>query len=461
MSIEFTAFPRNTEGRGASRRMRRAGKAPGIVYGGTAAPTPIELDHNALFHALRNETFHSSILMMKLDGSSSKVLLRDVQMHPFRNEILHVDFQRVDENKPIHMKVPLHFVNAEVSPAVKLHSAIISHVIAEVDIACLPKDLPEFIEVDLSELDVGHSIHVSSLKLPSGVTVVTRGAIRWLPLPSCRVRRSRPTKRTRLPPRPPRPPQRLLRPPQPTPRRATRKTTRRSNRGAGCKARGARTSLRAFFLRAARRNQLMPMPIRLVAGLGNPGREYANTRHNAGFWFADALGRTLGAHFATEGKFAGEVARAGDLRIVKPMTFMNLSGRSVAALARFFAIDATAILVVHDELDLKPGEAKLKFGGGHAGHNGLRDIHAQLGSPDYWRLRIGIGHPRDSEVPQQQVVDYVLKPPRGEEGALIEAALARAIAAWPSMAMGDMERAMMALHTRDKPATPEKTKDQQ
>jgi PTH1 family peptidyl-tRNA hydrolase len=203
------------------------------------------------------------------------------------------------------------------------------------------------------------------------------------------------------------------------------------------------------------------MPIRLVAGLGNPGREYANTRHNAGFWFADALGRTLGAHFATEGKFAGEVARAGDLRIVKPMTFMNLSGRSVAALARFFAIDATAILVVHDELDLKPGEAKLKFGGGHAGHNGLRDIHAQLGSPDYWRLRIGIGHPRDSEVPQQQVVDYVLKPPRGEEGALIEAALARAIAAWPSMAMGDMERAMMALHTRDKPATPEKTKDQQ
>jgi large subunit ribosomal protein L25 len=175
MSIEFTAFPRNTEGRGASRRMRRAGKAPGIVYGGTAAPTPIELDHNALFHALRNETFHSSILMMKLDGSSSKVLLRDVQMHPFRNEILHVDFQRVDENKPIHMKVPLHFVNAEVSPAVKLHSAIISHVIAEVDIACLPKDLPEFIEVDLSELDVGHSIHVSSLKLPPGVTVVTRG----------------------------------------------------------------------------------------------------------------------------------------------------------------------------------------------------------------------------------------------------------------------------------------------
>ena len=173
MPIEFTAFPRASEGRGASRRMRRAGKAPGIVYGGVAKPTPIELDHNALFHALRNEAFHSSILTMKLDGAASKVLLRDVQMHPFRNEILHVDFQRVDENRKIHMKVPLHFVNGEVSPAVKLNSAIVSHVTTEVDISCLPKDLPEFIEVDLSTLEVGHSIHVSALKLPAGVSVVT------------------------------------------------------------------------------------------------------------------------------------------------------------------------------------------------------------------------------------------------------------------------------------------------
>ena len=175
MNIEFTAFPRHTEGRGASRRMRRAGKAPGIVYGGTVAPTPIELDHNALFHALRNEAFHASILTMKIDGNASQVLLRDVQMHPFRNEILHVDFQRVDPAKKIHMKVPLHFVNAEVSPAVKTSGAIVSHVITDADITCLPRDLPEFIEVDLSTLEVGHSIHVSALKLPNGVTVVTRG----------------------------------------------------------------------------------------------------------------------------------------------------------------------------------------------------------------------------------------------------------------------------------------------
>jgi large subunit ribosomal protein L25 len=173
-TIEFTAFPRATEGRAASRRMRRSGKAPGIVYGGTAAPQPIELDHNALMHALRNEAFHASILTMKVDGASTQVLLRDVQMHPFRNEVLHVDFQRIDAARKIHMKVPLHFANADQSPAVKTQGAIISHVMTEIDIACLPKDLPEFIEVDLSGLDTAHSLHVSGVTMPPGVTVVSR-----------------------------------------------------------------------------------------------------------------------------------------------------------------------------------------------------------------------------------------------------------------------------------------------
>jgi large subunit ribosomal protein L25 len=177
MQFEFTAFARTTEGRGASRRMRRAGKAPGIVYGGAAAPEPIELDHNALFHALRNEAFHASILAMNLGGTVTKVLLRDVQMHPFKNEILHVDFQRVDENRKIHIKVPLHFTNAENSPAVKVSGAIVSHVLTELDVSCLPRDLPEYIEVDLSALDVGKSVHVSDLKLPPGLAVVTRGKL--------------------------------------------------------------------------------------------------------------------------------------------------------------------------------------------------------------------------------------------------------------------------------------------
>jgi large subunit ribosomal protein L25 len=176
MAIEFTAFPRTSEGRGASRRMRKAGKAPGIVYGGTADPQPIELDHNALIHALRNEAFHSSILTMKVDGASTQVLLRAVQMHPFRDEVLHIDFQRIDASRKIHMKVPLHFVNAAESPAVKSQGAVVSHVMTEIDIACLPKDLPEFIEVDLSGLDTSQPLHASGVKLPPGVTIVAHGS---------------------------------------------------------------------------------------------------------------------------------------------------------------------------------------------------------------------------------------------------------------------------------------------
>jgi peptidyl-tRNA hydrolase, PTH1 family len=196
----------------------------------------------------------------------------------------------------------------------------------------------------------------------------------------------------------------------------------------------------------------MPVPIRLVAGLGNPGRGYAATRHNAGFWFADALTSKLGAVFTYESKFAADIARSGELRIVKPMTFMNLSGRSVAGVARFFDIEIDAILVVHDELDLPPGEAKLKLGGGVAGHNGLRDIKAQLGSADFWRLRLGIGHPRNSAFPEREVVDYVLKPPDAGERGDIDGAIDRALRASPDILAGNMERAMTALHTR--PAQP-------
>ena len=172
--MEFTAYPRNLQGSGASRRLRHAGKVPGIVYG-VGQPTNIELDHNALFHALKNEKFHSSILTMKLDGKSDQVLLRDVQRHAFKAQVMHVDFQRIDANSNIQMRVPLHFVNADVSPAVKISSAIISHVLSELDVNCLPKDLPEFIEVDLSELTAGHAIHASDLKLPEGVTAVIKG----------------------------------------------------------------------------------------------------------------------------------------------------------------------------------------------------------------------------------------------------------------------------------------------
>ena len=193
--------------------------------------------------------------------------------------------------------------------------------------------------------------------------------------------------------------------------------------------------------------------IRLVAGLGNPGREHAATRHNAGFWFVDALASRLSCAFVSEGKFHGHVARAGaDLRLLKPATYMNLSGRAVAALMRFFGIGVEDLLVVHDELDLRPGEIRLKQGGGLAGHNGLRDLDAQLGTAEFWRLRIGIGHPRDSAFPQQDVVDYVLRPPAAGELAAIRAAIDKGLDAWPAIAAGEFERAMTALHTKDKDA---------
>ncbi len=172
--MKVIAFPRNEQGTGASRRLRRAGQTPGIVYGGTAAPLNIAVDHNALYHALKKETFHSSILDLEIDGKVEQVLLRDFQVHAFKQLVLHVDFQRVDASQKLHTKVPLHFVNAEVSPAVKLHGGIISHVAAELDVTCLPKNLPEFIEVDLAKLDVGQSIHLADLKLPNGVKAVTQ-----------------------------------------------------------------------------------------------------------------------------------------------------------------------------------------------------------------------------------------------------------------------------------------------
>jgi large subunit ribosomal protein L25 len=173
--MKVVAFARTEQGSGASRRLRNAGQTPGIVYGGEAAPLNIKLDHNALFHALKKEAFHSSILDLEVDGKAEKVLLRDFQMHAYKQLVLHVDFQRVDPSQKIHVKVPLHFINAEISPAVKLHSAIISHVMTELDVSCLPKDLPEFVEVDLSSVEAGTSVHVSDLKLPAGVTPVQHG----------------------------------------------------------------------------------------------------------------------------------------------------------------------------------------------------------------------------------------------------------------------------------------------
>lgn len=173
--MKVIAFNRNLQGSGASRRLRGAGQTPGIIYGGTEAPALIQLDGNALWHALKKEAFHGSVLEMEIDGKTQPVLLRDFQMHAYKQMVLHADFQRVDATSRIHKKIALHFVNAEVSPAVKLHGATVSHVMESLDVSCLATDLPEFISVDLSTIDVGHSIHVNDLKLPNGVTAITHG----------------------------------------------------------------------------------------------------------------------------------------------------------------------------------------------------------------------------------------------------------------------------------------------
>jgi PTH1 family peptidyl-tRNA hydrolase len=192
--------------------------------------------------------------------------------------------------------------------------------------------------------------------------------------------------------------------------------------------------------------------IRLLVGLGNPGPEYERTRHNAGFWWLDAVAHKLGATLRPERAYHALVARVnlpqGTVWLIEPQTFMNLSGKSVAALARFFKILPQEILVAHDELDLPPGTVKMKFGGGHAGHNGLRDIHAQLGSPDYWRLRIGIGHPGVRD----EVLSYVLGKPQQEHQQAIDDGIARTFPALEAMWDGNMPRATMLVHA--KPAAP-------
>lgn len=191
--------------------------------------------------------------------------------------------------------------------------------------------------------------------------------------------------------------------------------------------------------------------IKLLVGLGNPGPEYDATRHNAGFWFVDGASRVLKTSLTMDRSHHGLVARTSfggqSLWLLEPQTFMNLSGKSVSALARFFKINPDEILVVHDELDLPPGEAKLKFGGSHAGHNGLRDIHAQLGTGDYWRLRLGVGHPGV----KSEVVNWVLKKPPLDDRIAMDQCIDRALGALPALLAGDMNKAMLQIHTSRPP----------
>src|SRR4051794_5592335 len=254
-----------------------------------------------------------------------------------------------------------------------------------------------------------------------------------------------------LPPKAPHPP--LARtaslPPRPRPRRSKTslfQAKRPASRG-------------PFAWGRRRRAGIIPPMIKLFVGLGNPGTEYEATRHNAGFWWIDALARDLKVSLVPERSYHGLVARTSlhgqTLWLMEPQTFMNLSGKAVAALARFYKIQPDEILVAHDELDVVPGQAKLKFGGSHAGHNGLRDIHAQLGTGDYWRLRLGIGHPGV----KAEVINWVLKKPAPDQRTAIEECIVRTLKAVPALLGGEMDKATLLVHTskppRPKPPRPE------
>ena len=201
------------------------------------------------------------------------------------------------------------------------------------------------------------------------------------------------------------------------------------------------------------------MPIKLIVGLGNPGKKYESTRHNAGFWLVERLAAQHRLTLRKEPKFHALVARldtpSGQTWLLEPQTWMNESGSAVGAIAKFHKISAEEILVVHDELDLPPGGVKIKQGGGHAGHNGLRDIIENLGAADFWRLRIGIGHPRDLAASEQEVADFVLHPPRREEQELMDAVIARGVEVFDLILADKMAAAMHKLHTKPKPPKPD------
>ena len=192
--------------------------------------------------------------------------------------------------------------------------------------------------------------------------------------------------------------------------------------------------------------------MKLVVGLGNPGRKYEATRHNAGFWWIERLARAVHGEFRHEARFHGDVAKVatpgGELWLLKPATFMNQSGRAVAALAGFYKLAPGQLLIVHDELDLPPGTVRLKKGGGTGGHNGLNDIAAQLGTKDFWRLRIGIGHPRNQTATEQEVLDHVLHKPGAVDHAAIDDAISRGLEVWPLISEDKLEAAMLRLHTK-------------
>ena len=422
-----------------------------------AQPQLIELDHNALFFALKKEAFHSSILDMELAGKTAAGAAARLQMHPFKPMVLHVDFQRVDATTKLHMKVPLHFINEENSPAVKTDDCVVNHVVNELDIQCLPRRLPEFIDGRPGEPDEGpvaaRQRHQAGRRrqgrdarqAESGDRLGRDAAVDEEPAAGAMRRRCGAGCRGG---------RGCRRPRRPSAAKDDKKAAKAPSQGQEVSAsasdvhrwiRRSPASAGLFSLRLACDNQhhhdstdrrprqpRAPNTRRRATTPASGGVDAARARA--------AASRCARARLLRPGR-ARQPSPSGPLWLLEPMTFMNLSGKSVAALARFFKIAPDEILVAHDELDLLPGQVKLKLGGSHAGHNGLKDIHAQLGTGDYWRLRLGIGHPGV----KAEVIDYVLRSRARAARRRSRSASSSSLGALDLLLDGDMERAMMKI----------------
>ena len=432
--IVLHAKKREEQGKGASRRLRKQGQVPTIIYGAGKEPKMISLDHNKLLRYEMDESFFSSILKVEIDGGDEEnVIIRDYQRDPVKPFVLHVDLLRIKMSEKMHTTTPLHFVGDEEAAGIKA-GGILQRLITEVDILCMPADLPEAIEVDVSALDIGDSLHLSQIVMPEGVELAAMiqmdeadeedKATMDLGIVSIQAPRAEVEEIDE------------------EAAGAEGDDSAADSDSSDDAADGDKAAL-SFCNKSL---IMANTPIKLIVGLGNPGAKYTKTRHNAGFWFVDALANDANESFRIETKFSAEVCKinlgGNPVWLQKPTTFMNRSGMAVKQLSSFYKIPVASILIVHDEIDLPPGTVRLKEGGGHGGHNGLRDIHAHM-TKEYIRLRIGVGHPGD----RNKVVDYVLSHINTGDEIEIKNSIDAALGVIDLVVAGDMQKAMNNLHS--------------
>ncbi len=426
--IELVAEARADVGKGASRRLRRnAAMVPGIVYGGGEAPVNISLIENDLSKAIQADTFFSQILALKVGGTRSQVLARDMQRHPATNKPMHIDFQRILANQEITVQIPLHFINEEECIGVKEEKGLINHHIIEVDVTCLPKDLPEAIIVDVGPLKIGDILHLSDLKLPAGVVLEDLEGLsdeerEEQDLAVVSVHASTLASEMDAMDAAASEALRLQHQPKRSPRAKRHRTPTKAEPWPRC------VSSWAWEIQARDTTALPTMSA--------PNSSRRSQRDSAS---PGPMSRS------SRGASDADTILGHDMRLLIPNTFMNLSGESVGAVATFFKFAPAEILVAHDEMAFEPGVIRLKRDGGHNGHNGLRDIIESLGNnAGFVRLRIGVGHPGHKDKVSGYLTGAKM---RGEDRDKVRAAMALPDDLLALICAGEFAKAMNVLHT--------------